>query len=196
MQVSALVFLCACVLDRLADVLFVGWSNVYGNAPDVLKVLTLRLFKITSGPVPGIKTEFTLSFRTSCLGTCCENSKTVTAGRSSGWFLPTSVYSSTKLTRWTHTHTHTCVSTVNVYWVNIACGSGMFIKRFERASLSGRVSIGQSAFAGLLCNCSCRVGEHSQGLRVQAALQIPHLLLQIRERVLFWKVHSLFSDSS
>lgn len=33
--------------------------------------------------------------RTSCLATCWENSRTVTAGRSSGWSSPTSAFSST-----------------------------------------------------------------------------------------------------
>lgn len=56
------------------------------------------------------------------------------------------------------------------------------------ATLPGWLSPGQPSSAGLLCQRSLRLREHSQGLRLQASFQVPHLLLPIREWIHVWEV--------
>lgn len=54
---------------------------------------------------------------------------------------------------------------------------------------SGWLSTGQPSPAGLLSHHPLRVWKHPQGLCLQAAFQVPRLLLQIGERIHFWEVH-------
>ena len=53
---------------------------------------------------------------------------------------------------------------------------------------SGWLSTGQSSSAGILCHRPLRLRKHSQGLRLQTAVQVPRLLLPNGEWIYFWEV--------
>lgn len=58
-------------------------------------------------------------------------------------------------------------------------------------SSAGWLSSGQSSSAGLLRHRPLRVRKHPQGLRLQAAFQVPRLLFPNWERIFLWEVRGL-----
>lgn len=68
------------------------------------------------------------------------------------------------------------------------CGRGCLAVRPCCLALPGRLSLGQSPAAWLRSQLSCRGRWHSEGLCLQAAVQIPCVFLQGWEQIHLWEV--------